>query len=274
MKGKIHHLGHSKNTSAQRPTYRPGECIHTDHQGPYSRALDGGRYSQIFLDMASKKIWTVRMGDKTGCYEALEKVLNDAKARSSRPCKILRTDGDGVFGRSGRFQQIREKFGFVHERPAPYDHEQSCHIDRECRTLLEATATALIQSGAPSSFWGEAAAHYTFTRNNTPMHEIIAGGKKVFLSPNQMFEGNKNPFNLSRLVAFGTQLTCFIPPERRPDHKGPSQRKAFDGVMLGYADDARAYRVWDIAAKKVREVSFYFCVISEGVPFSAEMHLA
>ena len=144
------------------------------------------------------------MGDKTGAYEALEKVLAESKTRSGRPCKFLRTDGDGIFGRSGRFQEIRDRLGFIHERPAPYDHEQSCHIDRECRTLLEATATALIQSGAPPSFWGEAAAHYTFTRNNTPRHEVIVDGQKVYLSPNQVFEGHQNPFNLTRLVPFGT----------------------------------------------------------------------
>jgi hypothetical protein len=264
VKGKIHVLGHSKKTASQRPTYQPGECIHTDHQGPYSRAKDGSRYSQIFFDMASQKIWTVRMGDKTGAYNALERVLQDSKTRSGRACKFLRTDGDGVFGRSAQFQDIQKRWGFIHERPAPYDHEQSCHIDRECRTLLEATATALIQSGAPPSFWHEAAAHYTFTRNNTPRHEVTVEGKKIFLSPNQIFEGHRNPFNLSRLVAFGTQLTCFLPKERRPDHKGPSQSKSFDGVMLGYAQDCRAYRVWDIEARKVREVSFHFCVISEG----------
>ena len=120
------------------------------------------------------------MGQKTGAYEALEKILTESKTLSGRSCKFVRTDGDGVFA-SSTFREIQEKFGFVHQKAAAYDHEQSCHIDRECRTLLEATATALVQSGAPPSFWGEAAAHYTFTRNNTPRHEVVIGGKSFFV---------------------------------------------------------------------------------------------
>src|SRR6185312_7876482 len=182
VKGKIHHLGHSKNTASQRPTYLPGECIHTDLQGPYTRSLKGSRYSQIFFDMASKKIWVSHLGDKTDSYEALEKVLSDSRTRSGRPCKFLHADGDGIFGRSNRFQEIQKKFAFVLQRPAAGDHEQSCHIDRECRTLLEATATALVQSGAPSTFWAEAAAHFVFTRNNTPRHEFFSGEENFFVS--------------------------------------------------------------------------------------------
>jgi len=129
--------------------------------------------------MASKKLWVAHLGDKTGSYEALERVLSDSRTRSGRPCKFLQADGDGIFGRSGRFQEI-EKFAFILQRPAAGDHEQSCHIDRECRTLLEATATALVQSGAPPTFWAEAASHFVFTRNNTPRHEFFSGGKKNF----------------------------------------------------------------------------------------------
>ena len=39
IKGKMHRLGHSKNTHPK--TYIPGECIHTDLQGPYVKTLEG-----------------------------------------------------------------------------------------------------------------------------------------------------------------------------------------------------------------------------------------
>ena len=184
------------------------------------------------------------MSSKTGSYDALREVLTDSLTRSGRKCKFLKSDGDGVFGRSGEFQKIQKDFGFVHERPAPYDHDQNSFIDRECRSLLEGVSTSLFQSGAPSSFWGEAAAHYTFTRNKIPRHEREEGGVKILLSADEVFEGVRNPFSLRRLVAFGTQVTCYIPPKRREEGKGPSQKRAFDGVLLGYVDDMRAYRVW------------------------------
>ena len=52
------------------------------------------------------------------------------KARSGNNIKILRTDGDGVFGRSKTFQELRDREKFIHERPASYDHQQNALIDR------------------------------------------------------------------------------------------------------------------------------------------------
>ena len=165
---------------------------------------------------------------------------------------------------------IQKKWNFVHERPAPYDHEQSALVDRECRTLLESTATLLFQSGAPSNFWWLANAHFIFTRNVTPRHEReTRGGKNFYISSNDFFEGREEPsFSLKNLVAFGTQATCYVPPPRREGKKTPGQKKYFDGVVVGYVKDMRAYKIWDLQARKIREVSFNFSVISEGVfPF-------
>ena len=101
------------------------------------------------MDLVSRRVWVVGLRDKTDSDEAIRKILLDARARSGRNIKILRTDGDGIFGRSASFQKIKEEFNFIHERPAPYDHNKSAVIDRECRTLLEGTSTLLFQSGAP-----------------------------------------------------------------------------------------------------------------------------
>jgi hypothetical protein len=150
IRGKMHKLGHSRHTVAEARVYQPGECIHTDLQGPYVRSYGGHKYSQIFLDMGSKYVWRVPLSKKTDSASAIRRVLNDAFARSGQRCRYLRTDGDGIFGRSAAFQALKEEFKFVHERPAPYDHQQSAHIDRECRTLLEGVATSLIHAGAPA----------------------------------------------------------------------------------------------------------------------------
>jgi len=228
IKGKMHRLGHSSKNPEREIFYKPGEYIQTDLQGPYTNSVGGAKYSQIFIDFASRKLWTVRLKNKTESDDAIESVLADAQARSGRKCKILRTDGDGIFGRSKSFQELQKKLNFVHERPAPYDHEQSALVDRECRTLLESTATVLIQSGAPSNFWALAAAHYTFTRNATPRHERNFDRRKFFISSNDFFEGREqSSFNLKNLVAFGTQATCFIPPARREGKENTWPKEKF-----------------------------------------------
>jgi len=183
-----------------------------------------------------------------------------------------------VFSDRPSFKDIRNEFRFVHVRSAAYDHEQSALIDRECRTLLEAVSTFLEQSGAPPSFWGEAARHFTHTKNNTPTHKrtITEEGKEkdIFLSPEEVLTNRRNPFSFRHFQAFGTQTHAFIPQGAREGRKTPGQKKHIEGVIIGYAEDSRAYRVWDIEARKAREISFYFCVISEGFfPLKEKKHL-
>ena len=69
---------------------------------------------------------------------------------------------------------------------------------------------------------------------------------------------------IKHLVAFGTHVTCFIPSQQGEGGKTPGQKKFFEGVVIGYVEGMKAYRVWDIKQKKIKEVSFYFSVVSEG----------
>ena len=264
IRGKMHSGNHSSKSTGRKTDLKAGEYIITDLQGPYVRNMHGEKYSQIFIDVASKKVWVVRLKKKKESDAAIQSVLADARARSRNKIRILRTDGDGIFGRSRKFQELKEKEGFIHERPAPYDHQQSAIIDRECRTLLEGVNTCLDQSGAPSNFWGDAADHFVFTRNTIPRVQVGNEDGVEGKSPNSVFENRKIDFNLKHLVAFGTQVTCFIPPERREGRKTPGQVRAYEGVVLGYAKDMQAYIVWDIKERKKREVSFFHSIIHEG----------
>ena len=121
----MHSGEHSSKSTGRVTDLKPGEYIITDLQGPYVGNLNGHKYTEIFIDVASKRVWVVRMRKKTHSEEAIKKVIGDARARSRNNIRILRTDGDGIFGRSESFNKLREKQKFIHERPAPYDHKQS-----------------------------------------------------------------------------------------------------------------------------------------------------
>ena len=87
---------------------KPGEYFITDLQGPYVGNLNGHKYTQIFIDVKSKRVWVVRLRKKSHSREAIKKILRDAKIRSRNDIRILRTDGDGIFGRSDPFKKIRD----------------------------------------------------------------------------------------------------------------------------------------------------------------------
>ena len=211
VQGKIHRLGHTSK-SGKENIYLPGECIHTDLQGPWVRSRGGGKYSQIFIDLGSRRLWTVRLGKKTDSDEAIRKILTESKIRSGRTVKFLRTDGDGIFGRSESFKKLQEDLGFIHQRPAPYDHEQNALIDRECRTLLESVSTSLSQSGCPPSFWGDAVSHYIYTRNNIPKHDREKRRKNIYFPQQQVGGGGKSVFSQTPCSFWNTVHVLHPPP--------------------------------------------------------------
>ena len=55
IRGKMHTGNHSTRTTGRKSELRAGEYIITDLQGPYVRDINGNKYSQIFIDVVSKK---------------------------------------------------------------------------------------------------------------------------------------------------------------------------------------------------------------------------
>ena len=177
------------------------------------------------------------MQKKTGHYNATPRVLTDCTALTGRPVQIFHTDGDGVFS-SRETQDLLAKEKIRQEFSAPYDSNTNPFVERARRTIFEGVCTALLRSGAPASFWGEAECHKIFTINVLPT-EKHPNDDKLFVSRKNLLEGNLRPFNLERLMAFGTTVTCYVPKE-------PAQRRSFRGVLVGYAENMPAYRIWDI----------------------------
>ena len=156
-----------------------------------------------------------------------------------------------------------EAHSIRHEFSAPYDSNTNSFIERARRTIFEGVATALLRSGAPARFWGEAEAHKIFTINVLPTVED-PDKKGTYISRKNLLEGSRRCFDLERLMAFGTAATCYIPVQRREGGKEPGQRRAFNGVVMGYADNMPAYRIWDLTDRKIRLVSFNFTICHEG----------
>ena len=262
IRAKIHRNAHPRLLGGSE-AHKPGECLHTDHRGPYARSIAGNRYTQLFVDFYSRYRWGFRMTKKTGSYDALKEVIADCRARSGNALRYIKTDGDGVFT-SGVFAEICRAEKVIHVRSAPEDHNTNPIIEREQRTVLEATAAAMFQSGAPAGFWGECENHVIFTMNNTPSRTVTTIKGEELWSPREVLEGSRRPVRYSYLKAFGTACVCYIPPENRIGVKSPSREKSFSAVIMGYASDMDAYRVWDPKAHKIREVSFAFTITIDG----------
>lgn len=262
IEGKIHKFGHGPCPVGSRTEYLPGVCIHTDHSGPYAQSIGGARYSQLYLDRGSGYLWAARMAKKTGHYTETPKILLDSAALSGRRVQIFHSDGDGVFA-SGETNDLLTAEKIRHEYSAPYDSNTNPFVERARRTIFEGVCTALLRAGAPASFWGEAENHKIYSMNVLPTVPD-PNNQGSFISRRNLLEGNRRPYNLNHLMAFGTAVTCYVPKERRRGGKEPAQRRSLRGVLVGYVENMPAYRIWDIDAKCVKQISFNFTVCHEG----------
>ena len=84
----MHTGNHSAKSTGKKTDLEPGEYIITDLQGPYVRDRNGEKYSQIFIDRASGRVWVVRLKKKKESDTAIEKVLANSRARSGRKINL------------------------------------------------------------------------------------------------------------------------------------------------------------------------------------------
>lgn len=248
-------FGHAACKPGQRTEYLPGVCIHSDHSGPYARSYGGARYSQLFLDRGSAYLWAFRRNKKTGHYDAAPKVFLDAQALSGRPVHFY-SDGEGVFS-SEDTQNILTAKNIRHEFSAPYDSNTNRFIERARRTIFEG-CVLLFSASVPLQAFGARPSVTRCLRSTIWLLNLTLTPPGNFISKRNLLVGDKRPFNVERLMAFGTATTCYVPMEKRLGGKGPAQRRSFKGALLGYVENMPAYRIWDLQEKKIKSVSFNF----------------
>ena len=87
--------GHTNHRENRLPA---GEYIITDR--PPRAVFEIEKRKDIqpdFLDFSSRRVWIVGVTDRTGAYDAIEAVLQDAQQRSGRKIRVMRRDNDRVF---------------------------------------------------------------------------------------------------------------------------------------------------------------------------------
>lgn len=148
-----------------------------------------------------------------------------------RKIKKLRSD-NGTEIRNAQTRKILEKREIFHTVTNTHTPEQNGRIEREMRTIVEATRTLIHSNGLDKRLWAEAANYAVFTINQTGTSSVE--GK----SPAQLWFGRQ--VDISKLRAFGCE--CYV---LKPSHKkGKMDRKSEKGIMIGYEWDSPCYRIY------------------------------
>ena len=243
--GKQQHTKFPKDGSTRAKNVM--DLVHTDVCGKMDEpSLSGKEYFVSFIDDKSRYTWTYPIKRKS---EAFDKFLGwkaKAERSSERKLKTLRSDNGGEY-MSNEFEQYLEEEGIHHQNTIPKTPQQNGVAERMNRTLEESVRSMLSESGLPKRFWAEALSTATYLRNLSPTKAVKG------VTPFEAW--NETKPNVQHLRVFGSICYAHIHKTERKK-LDPKSRKS---ILLGYAENIKGYRLYDLKEKKVfysRDVIF------------------
>ncbi|KAE9107495.1 hypothetical protein PF010_g12242 [Phytophthora fragariae] len=226
-------------SASQVKTQRILEVVHSDVMGPMNPKSKGGaRFVVTFIDDYSRYVSVYMLKSKAEVLKYFDNFRQLAETQTGSTLKCLRTDNGGEYV-SKRFNQFCANHGIVHQTTTPYTPQQNGLAERMNRTIVERARSMLYYQQVDKCWWAEAVMTAVYITNRIPN---TARGD---LTPYEVFWGKK-PW-LDHLRVFGSRGFMHIDKSIRTKWDS----KAHKIMLLGYADNAKAYRVWDFDASRV-----------------------
>lgn len=231
-------------------TFRAKErlaLIHGDLCGPISPTTPGGnKYFMLLVDDCSRFMWIFLLKGKGEAFEVFKRFKKLAESESGERLKCFRTDRGGEFN-SAEFKKYCEEKGVKRHFTAPFSPQQNGVVERRNQTVLEMARCIMKSKSVPAEFWGEAVktSVYVLNRSSTKSVEGI--------TPYQAWY-EKTP-NIHHFRVFG----CLSHIKITSPHLTKLEDRSVKGVLLGYEEGSKAYRLYDPIRKKVmisRDVVF------------------
>ncbi|MBW0553297.1 hypothetical protein O181_093012 [Austropuccinia psidii MF-1] len=215
------------------------ENIHLDLCGPFQTlSMAGAKYLLIIVDQMSGFITTKFLKNKSDFFNHFRIFKLLAENKFTTKIKNILMDGGGEFiNKSFRNHCIES--GINHIISPPYTPQHNPFAERGNQSILEKARCILLQSKLPTKYWAEAVLTATFLCNLIPKHE----NQKT---PYEILHNSKPP--LHKLKPFGCKAWLKIPTH---SIKKKFKSKAWDGIFLGYENEASSYRILRVSDQKV-----------------------
>lgn len=223
------------------------DLIHVDLWGPYKlKSITNAVYMLTIVDDYSRFCWTYMLKTKDQVLLALKSFFNYVLTHFGKRIKVLRTDNGTEFVNSACSSFLQEH-GTLHQRTCVYTPQQNGVVERKHRTLLNIARTLLFQSKLPSNFWSELLLVATHITNRLPSENL--GWK----TPYERLYGKQVNYTYFRTIG------CLCYATNTTPHKQKFDPRAFPCVLLGYAPNQKAYKLYCLTTKTLihsRDVVF------------------
>lgn len=228
-----------------------GMNVHVDICGPIGAlSYNKKSYFILFKDEYSTYRHIYFMKSREEAYNLIRKYVAEVKADTNK--NVLRFTSDrGSEFTSNRTQQFFLENQIAHAMSAPFTPQQNGIIERDNRTVMEATRAMLFYASMPEKLWNEAAATAVHVLNrsiNTTSNNI---------TPYELYF-DKKP-RLSHLRIFGCAAFMKAQEKKRSGYQKKLEARSTKLRLVGYERDY-TYRLYNPASNKIE--------ISRGVLFN------
>ncbi|GFW20905.1 retrovirus-related Pol polyprotein from transposon TNT 1-94 [Trichonephila clavipes] len=239
---------------------RPLELLHMDLCGPMPTESQGGnKYFLSIIDDYSRKVTVFPIRNKSDVFHTFIRFQKRAERFLSKKVIAVRTDGGLEFCNKDMDNFLTE-LGIKHEVTNSYTPEVNGVAERFNLTVLDGFETLLKSSEVPHKFWGEALLCFTYAWNRI-CH------KDSNQTPFEKYSGRKP--SVLHLKPFGCLAYAGVPKQIRKKF----DMRAKMGIMMGYAQRTKGYRIWLIDENKLVEtINVRFDVDKRGINFRQKVN--
>ncbi len=245
-KGK-QHKNPFPQSSDRSASAKPLDLIHSDVCGKMSsKSLSKAEYFVTFIDDKTRYVWVYMLKRKSDVFKCFREWRSFVEKFFGRSIKCLRTDNGGEFT-SDEFESYLRNDGIKHELTIPKCPQQNGIAERMNRTLVEMVRCMLADSLLPKTFWAEALSTACYIRNRSPTKAVP--GK----TPYEALYGERPA--VGHLRVFGCTAFSHVSKDERQKLDDKSRKCVF----LGYSENRKGYRLYDLSKQKVihsRDVRF------------------
>ncbi|GFT10306.1 retrovirus-related Pol polyprotein from transposon TNT 1-94 [Trichonephila clavipes] len=239
---------------------RPLELLHMDLCGPMPTESQGGnKYFLSIIDDYSRKVTVFPIRNKSDVFHTFIRFQKRAERFLSKKVIAVRTDGGLEFCNKDMDNFLTE-LGIKHEVTNSYTPKMNGVAERFNLTALDGIKPLLKSSEVPHKFWGEALLCFTYAWNRICP-------KYSNKTPFEKYSGRKP--SVLHLKPFGCLAYAGVPKQIRRKF----DMRAKMGIMMGYAQRTKGYRIWLIDENKLVEtINVRFDVDKRGINFRQKVN--
>lgn len=223
------------------------EIIYSDICEPMRTETQGkSKYFVTFIDDYSRWCEVRFLSKKNDLLNAFKEFKVMVEKQTGATVKSLQSDNGKEYCNK-EFDAYLKEHRIKRRFTVPHTPQQNGVAERRNRTLVEMARCLMLQSGLGPSFWAEAIATANFIRNRCTAKALNGS------IPYEVWTNSRVRLNF--LKTFG----CTVYVLDKSPAKDKFAPRDMEGTFVGYADEAKGFRIWLTHGKRViitRDVRF------------------